>query len=137
MNAKVRFILAVGILLLLMTGPFLMTAGIVYSDLNDEQRVVFMQALDRWMPVGGLLTIVGLFAVAAAASIVAALTIGTFPISLLQLVETLFIPIPGVVRDVVWELRVPRAAAAFGCGALLALAGALLQVLLRNPLADS
>ena len=33
-------------------------------------------------------------------------------------------------------LRLPRALAAFACGGLLALAGALMQVLLRNPLAD-
>lgn len=37
---------------------------------------------------------------------------------------------------VIRELRLPRTLAAFGCGALLALAGALMQVLLRNPLAD-
>lgn len=37
---------------------------------------------------------------------------------------------------VVWELRIPRAIAAFVVGALLALAGCLMQVLLRNPLAD-
>lgn len=34
------------------------------------------------------------------------------------------------------SLRVPRALTAFAVGALLALAGALMQVLLRNPLAD-
>jgi iron complex transport system permease protein len=39
-------------------------------------------------------------------------------------------------REVILTLRLPRALAAFGCGALLALAGALLQALLRNPLAD-
>jgi iron complex transport system permease protein len=39
-------------------------------------------------------------------------------------------------RQVVLELRLPRALAAFACGGLLALAGALMQVLLRNPLAD-
>ena len=33
-------------------------------------------------------------------------------------------------------MRLPRALAGFACGGLLALAGALLQVLLRNPLAD-
>ena len=33
-------------------------------------------------------------------------------------------------------MRAPRALAAFACGALLALAGTLLQALLRNPLAD-
>jgi iron complex transport system permease protein len=42
----------------------------------------------------------------------------------------------GIEREVVLTLRLPRALAAFGCGALLALAGALLQALLRNPLAD-
>ena len=34
------------------------------------------------------------------------------------------------------ELRLPRALSAFAVGGLLALSGALLQVLLRNPLAD-
>ena len=38
--------------------------------------------------------------------------------------------------QVILELRWPRTAAAFTTGALLALAGALMQVLLRNPLAD-
>lgn len=36
----------------------------------------------------------------------------------------------------VTELRFPRALTAFACGGMLALAGALMQVLLRNPLAD-
>ncbi len=39
-------------------------------------------------------------------------------------------------QTLVLELRLPRALAAFGTGALLALAGALMQILLRNPLAD-
>ena len=39
-------------------------------------------------------------------------------------------------RTIVRELRLPRAVAAFAAGGALALAGALLQVLLRNPLAD-
>jgi iron complex transport system permease protein len=37
---------------------------------------------------------------------------------------------------ILWELRLPRAANAFITGALLGVAGALMQVLLRNPLAD-
>lgn len=39
-------------------------------------------------------------------------------------------------RDIVLNLRLPRTLAAIGVGGLLALAGALQQVLLRNPLAD-
>ena len=39
-------------------------------------------------------------------------------------------------QDVLLKLRLPRALAAFGTGAALALAGVMMQVLLRNPLAD-
>ena len=39
-------------------------------------------------------------------------------------------------QSIVIELRLPRVLAAFACGALLALAGVLMQALLRNPLAD-
>ena len=42
----------------------------------------------------------------------------------------------GMEAAIVRELRLPRAAAVFAAGALLATAGALMQVLLRNPLAD-
>jgi len=38
--------------------------------------------------------------------------------------------------DLVWRIRLPRAAAAWTVGALLSLSGCLMQVLLRNPLAD-
>jgi iron complex transport system permease protein len=39
-------------------------------------------------------------------------------------------------REVILDLRLPRALNAFSTGGLLALAGVLMQVLLRNPLAD-
>lgn len=39
-------------------------------------------------------------------------------------------------RQIVWEIRLPRALGAWGAGALLALAGAVAQGLFRNPLAD-
>ncbi|MGB5177354.1 MAG: iron ABC transporter permease [Gammaproteobacteria bacterium] len=42
----------------------------------------------------------------------------------------------GVATQVIMELRWPRALAAFTTGALLSVAGTLMQVLLRNPLAD-
>ncbi len=41
-----------------------------------------------------------------------------------------------VSMDIVTKLRLPRVATAFACGALLSLAGVIMQVLLRNPLAD-
>lgn len=72
----------------------------------------------------------------AVASVFAALLFGTFPISLIQMFDSVFFPVPGLVDDVIWKLRLPRALAAFACGGLLATSGVLLQVLLRNPLAD-
>src|SRR5262245_37449838 len=39
-------------------------------------------------------------------------------------------------RSLVFDLRLPRALTAFAAGGVLALAGVLMQVLLRNPLAD-
>ena len=73
---------------------------------------------------------------ASVASLLAALTLGSFPIGVTHVFDTILHPLPGVVHDVIWNLRAPRAFAAFACGGLLALAGTLLQVMLRNALAD-
>ena len=43
---------------------------------------------------------------------------------------------PDNARNVIMDLRLPRALTAFGVGGLLAVAGVLMQVLLRNPLAE-
>ena len=43
---------------------------------------------------------------------------------------------PDLHRSLILELRLPRTLAAFATGGLLAMAGTLMQVLLRNPLAD-
>jgi iron complex transport system permease protein len=41
-----------------------------------------------------------------------------------------------VAQQIVWDIRLPRSAGAWGAGALLGLAGAVAQGLFRNPLAD-
>jgi iron complex transport system permease protein len=82
------------------------------------------------------LVIGALFAAAAAASLAAAVLLGSLDFGISEVWDATVHARSGVVWDVVWELRAPRAFAAFACGGLLALAGALLQVLLRNPLAD-
>jgi len=43
---------------------------------------------------------------------------------------------PTPMHTIVWELRLPRSIAAFGVGGLLAISGCLMQILVRNPLAD-
>ena len=69
-------------------------------------------------------------------SIILALMVGSIPISPTEVLSTLVDPSGSIAADVVRNLRLPRALTGFACGGLLALAGALLQVLLRNPLAD-
>jgi len=64
------------------------------------------------------------------------LSSGSVPLSLGDVVRALWSDAPTLARDVVYELRLPRALSAFAVGGLLALSGAILQVLLRNPLAD-
>ncbi len=64
-----------------------------------------------------------------------ALTAGSFKVSCADVLAAL-LGGDGGGSEIVLQLRLPRAIAGFACGGLLALAGALMQVLLRNPLAD-
>lgn len=73
-------------------------------------------------------------------ALVAALLVSLFSGSSLvapqDVPRLLFWPDGSPAAEVLHRLRLPRALAAISTGALLALAGALMQVLLRNPLAD-
>ena len=71
----------------------------------------------------------------AVGSFMLALMVGSFKVAPADVLATL-LGQEGSGGEVVIELRLPRAIAGFACGGLLALAGALMQVLLRNPLAD-
>ena len=71
----------------------------------------------------------------AVGSFMLALTVGSFKVAYVDVFAAL-LGREGGGGDVVLQLRLPRAIAGFACGGLLALAGALMQVLLRNPLAD-
>ena len=76
-----------------------------------------------------------LLALLAAASMLLALMVGSVPLAPGE-VLVILTGADLAARPIVLELRLPRVLAAFACGGLLALAGALMQVLLRNPLAD-
>jgi iron complex transport system permease protein len=73
---------------------------------------------------------------AAPLSLLYALSHGSMAISPAELWQALRGTDTGLTQSVILELRLPRALSAFAVGGLLALSGALLQVLLRNPLAD-
>ncbi|MFQ6004416.1 MAG: FecCD family ABC transporter permease [Woeseia sp.] len=77
----------------------------------------------------------GLAALAALA-VLAAMVSGSATVGMAELMRTLSGNAPDHVRMLVIDLRLPRALTAFGVGGLLAVAGVLMQVLLRNPLAE-
>ncbi len=75
-------------------------------------------------------------ALTAVASLFLALMTGSAPLGLAAILS-----LPGghadeLTNTLIMDIRLPRALAAFTTGGMLALAGCLMQVLLRNPLAD-
>jgi len=87
------------------------------------------------MPARRAVLVIVLLAALAGMSLFAALTVGSMQVDLREVLDAL-VGGAGVRQEVVRLLRLPRALAAFATGGLLALAGALMQILLRNPLAD-
>ena len=73
---------------------------------------------------------------AAVAAVVVSLLAGSVMVRLVDLWAALMGTDNGLAHTVVMELRLPRAITAFAAGGVLAIAGVLMQVLLRNPLAD-
>jgi DNA polymerase-3 subunit epsilon len=59
MNARIRFFLAVGALGLLMTGPFVLTAAVLFADAQEAERAALLQLLAPRLPLGALMTAFG------------------------------------------------------------------------------
>lgn len=81
-------------------------------------------------------SVYGLLALAALLALAISLLSGSVPLEVKQVWASLFGEGDTLAQSLVLDLRLPRALAAFAAGGLLAMAGALMQVLLRNPLAD-
>ena len=79
--------------------------------------------------------LIGLF-ILAVVSLVAALSLGSVPLGWRALGAVASNNGTSLERTLILDVRLPRVLAAFAVGGLLALAGTLMQVLLRNPLAD-
>ena len=80
--------------------------------------------------------VVMVLAAASLAAMAAACLVGSVPLGLDRVSAALFGGGLAGDRVVVWEIRLPRAAAAFLVGGALGASGAGLQGLLRNPLAE-
>ncbi|GHC22211.1 FecCD family ABC transporter permease [Aidingimonas halophila] len=70
------------------------------------------------------------------ASMGLSLSLGSFPTSFDQVVHALAVPQGSDITFIVWELRLPRILLAVLVGSALAVAGAILQGIVRNPLAS-
>lgn len=72
----------------------------------------------------------------AASSLFVALLVGSAAIPPTEVVQHLLYDDGSIHNQIIDDLRLPRSLSAFAVGGVLALAGALMQVLLRNPLGD-
>ncbi|MBV9233239.1 MAG: iron ABC transporter permease [Candidatus Eremiobacteraeota bacterium] len=78
-----------------------------------------------------------LLALSVPAAAIASLFVGATPLDAHQVLRALARPeAPDTVTTIVWQLRLPRISVAATVGACLALGGAMLQGMLRNPLVD-
>ncbi|MBW0148360.1 FecCD family ABC transporter permease [Marinobacter arenosus] len=77
-----------------------------------------------------------LLALAGLAAIGLSVSVGSVGVGLSDLLDVLSGQGTDLQQTLILDLRLPRTLAAFATGGLLAVAGALMQVLLRNPLAD-
>jgi iron complex transport system permease protein len=77
-----------------------------------------------------------LFALAALLSLLLSITIGSVSIPFTDVLAVIQGKGSALNTTLIMDLRIPRAMSGFATGGLLAVAGALMQVLLRNPLAD-
>ncbi|HEX6736313.1 MAG TPA: DNA polymerase III subunit epsilon, partial [Azonexus sp.] len=59
MKAKYRFLLAIVVLGLLMTGPFVVTSLLVWLDMQEAERTMLTELLLSRLPVGTMMTLFG------------------------------------------------------------------------------
>jgi DNA polymerase-3 subunit epsilon len=59
MKAKVRFLLAIIVLGLLMTGPFVVTSLLVWAGMEETERNMLLELLMSRLPIGTMMTILG------------------------------------------------------------------------------
>ncbi|MNF24422.1 Hemin transport system permease protein HmuU [compost metagenome] len=87
-------------------------------------------------PLRSLGWLLGLLTLVALGAMTLSVSVGSSALSLVDVLATLSGQGSELQRTLIFELRLPRTLSAFATGGLLAVAGALMQVLLRNPLAD-
>jgi iron complex transport system permease protein len=97
-----------------------------------------MQIVRSLVPTSssGFLAIIVVAVIVAAFICVIALSMGSTNIPILDLINILLNGDGSLASRIILEIRLPRVLTGFCVGGMLALAGCLMQVLLRNPLAE-
>ncbi|WP_460869717.1 iron chelate uptake ABC transporter family permease subunit, partial [Nocardioides pakistanensis] len=82
--------------------------------------------------LSGLIVLVAALAIV----LVVSVTYGANPLPTAEVWRTVFMPDGSEASSIVWSLRMPRTLVGIVAGAAFGLAGALIQAITRNPLAD-
>lgn len=112
-----------------------------FSDLfdNDAEMTVYQRSVRKKVLIMGACAILSILAVGLEVSV------GKSGIGFFEAYSIIWDHLTGSVEsdpgsishdDIVWNLRVPRAIAAFFVGVVLAVCGAAMQSIMKNPLAD-
>lgn len=95
----------------------------------ENKRVLYERDLFKWLVLGGLLILCVIAFINGNAK-------GTSEISINRIFEVILADDGSTERMVIWNIRLPRMILAVLVGINLALAGAILQGVMNNPLAD-
>ncbi|MCZ3384580.1 MULTISPECIES: iron ABC transporter permease [Kosakonia] len=100
-------------------------------------RSLRVGAFSRLLRPHALMWLLGL-AIVALALLLTGVTQGSLPVPASSIGRALFFPqaLSGEQQYVVWDIRLPRVLMALMCGAMLGMAGAAMQSITRNGLAD-
>ncbi len=91
--------------------------------------IIKTQFYNHFTLLAGLLLLSGL-------SIILSIFVGSASLSIADVFDVLLGDATPLHQALIYDLRLPRAFVAFATGAMLSIAGVLMQALLRNPLAD-
>lgn len=88
------------------------------------------------VPTRHYIGVLSIFALLTVLAVLVALCLGSTGITILDVIRVLSGSVSGPEHSIVIDIRLPRVLTGLYVGGMLALAGGLMQVLLRNPLAD-
>ncbi len=112
----------------------------MYSDqdrLPAAEAKAEMGNIDRYNQyVGGKMRFLLICGISLLAIGVYSITVGAVHVPLVDVFNVIIMGQEGINRTVIWNIRLPRVITAIVAGAALALAGCVMQCVLRNPLAS-